>query len=64
MSEFSSDREFYGGFLPIKDVLNKLGWKEKKPTIDRRKISAIFEKNGYSIYMLYGCKEDVENELL
>ena len=59
-----SDKEFYGVYLNARDVLIKDGWKEENPTRTKDKISCIFTKNGFAIFFLYGCEENVKNEIL
>jgi hypothetical protein len=41
-----------------------LGWQEGKATIIRRKISVTFTKDGYGMYVLFGCEEDIRDEIL
>ena len=33
-------------------------------TVGVDSMKAIFTKNGYALYILYGCEEDVKDELL
>ena len=62
--EFSVDKEFYGNYLKIRNDLIHLGWKEDKPKRDGRTISVLFTKEGYGMYILYGCEEEIRNEIL
>ena len=59
-----SDQEFYSTYLKEREALLKNGWKETNSKRDKRILSATFKKNGYSMFVLYGCDEDVKNELL
>jgi hypothetical protein len=61
--EFSSDREFYSNYLQVRDNLIKQGWKENSPKRDKRTITTLFTKDGYGIYVLYGCEEEIKNEV-
>lgn len=62
--EFSSDREYYGHYLKVRDTLLKQGWKEGKSKIDRRTISILYTKEGYGLYLLFGCEEEIKSEIL
>ena len=62
--EFSADKEFYGNYLNIRNDLLRLGWKENTPKKDGRTISVLFTRDGYGIYLLYGCEEEIRNEIL
>ena len=63
--EFSSDSEFYGNFSELVDSFNKNGWKlSGTPGRSGRKVSCLFIKDGYAVYGLYGCEEDVREEVL
>lgn len=62
--EFSSDREYYGHYLKIREGLIKQGWKEGKSNVDKKSISVLYTKDGYGIYVLYGCEEEIKNEIL
>ena len=64
MKEFDADNEFFGNYVTTKACLIKQGWKEGKPKFDNRVISVLFTKNGYSMYVLYGCEEDIKEEIL
>lgn len=66
--EYSSDVEFYGTYKEIAEALKKDGWqenKEYKPIYaGHNKISVLFTKNGFGLYLLYGCEKDVKDEIL
>lgn len=62
--EFSSDREYYGNYLSVRDTLIKQGWKEGKSRMDRKTISILYTKDGYGLYILYGCEEEIKSEIL
>jgi len=62
--EFSADKEFFGNYLSIRDILVQQGWKEGKPNRDNRVISVMFTKDGYAMYVVYGCEEEIKNEIL
>jgi len=64
MLEFSSDKEFYGLYYQVRDNLVHLGWREGKATIIKRKISVMFTKDGYGMYVLFGCEGDIKDEIL
>ena len=64
MSEFNSDKEFYGLYSQVRDNLIHRGWKEGKATVIKRKISAMFTRDGYGMYVLFGCEEDIKSEIL
>jgi hypothetical protein len=64
MSEFSSDREFYGTYLNARETLVKAGWREGSTKKTKTNISTLFHKDGYAIFVLYGCEEDIKNEIL
>ena len=64
MNEFSADSEFYGNYLKIRESLVSLGWQETNPKIQRRIISAIFTKDGYATCLIFGCEEEVKNEVI
>jgi hypothetical protein len=64
MSEFNSDQEFFGNYLNTRVMLLKAGWKEGNPKKTKDKISTIYTKDGYAIFVLYGCEEDIKNEIL
>lgn len=59
-----SDQEFYKTYLDARELLRKDGWVEFKSKRDKKTLSTTLKKNGYSIFLLYGCDEDVKNELL
>lgn len=64
MSSYSADQEFFGNYFKIRDELKRIGWKELKPLRDRDKVCTLFTKDGYAVYVMYGCEEDIKNELL
>ena len=68
MSEFDSDKEFFGEYLHINDSLKKLGWKDKKhpsaQDLQRRVMPCLYTKNGMALYVLYGCEESIKEEIL
>ena len=59
-----SDKEFYGVYLETRDALITNGWHEEKPTRTKDKISCMFIKNGFALYVLYGCEESIRDEVL
>jgi len=59
-----SDQEYYNTYLSARSLFLKDGWEESKPRRDKRTLSVMFKKNGYSMFLLFGCDEDVKNELL
>jgi hypothetical protein len=61
--EFNSDKEYCDHYLSIVDGLQKMGWKEGKRIKNKRKVSTLFTKNGYGAYILFGCEEELKNEL-
>jgi len=63
-NEFSSDKEFYLNYLTVRGFLLKLGWEEKKPQKENRVISSLFTKDGYGLYILYGCEEEIKDDVL
>jgi hypothetical protein len=63
-NEFSADKEFFSNYLTIKELLIANGWKETHPIADKRSIASLYIKNGYGLYILYGCEEEIKNELL
>ena len=64
MNEFSSDKEFYSNYLLVRDSLLKQGWIEAHPKRDDRVISSLFIKDGYGMHILYGCEEEIRDEIL
>jgi hypothetical protein len=59
-----SDQEFYKTYLDTRELLRRNGWVEFKSKRDKKILSTTLKKNGYSIFLLYGCDEDVKNEIL
>lgn len=66
--EFEADKEFFGEYLHINDNLQKLGWKNSKnpsaEDLQRRVIPCLYTKNGLAVYILFGCEEDIKEEVL
>jgi hypothetical protein len=59
-----SDQEFYKTYLDTRELLRRNGWVEFKSKRDKKILLTTLKKNGYSIFLLYGCDEDVKNEIL
>jgi hypothetical protein len=64
MAEFNADKEYYSEYLAARAAIETKGWKADKTNRTRSSISTLFTKNGMGIWMLFGCEEDVRNELL
>jgi len=64
MEEFSADQEFYDNYMKVRNILLSQGWKEGKPSKDEKMITNLFTKDGFGIYILYGCEEEVKDEIL
>ena len=63
--EFNADSEFYGNYLKFVELFNKIGWKQTGvPNLKSRKLEGLFIKDGLAIYILYGCEEDIKEEIL
>lgn len=62
-NEFSSDKEFYLNYLTVRGFLLKQGWEEVKPKKEGRVISSLFTKDGYGMYLLYGCEEEIKDDI-
>ena len=62
--EFSADKEFYDTYLAAREALIKQGWKQVKTEREDRTVTALFSKNGYGIYLIYGCEEEIKHEIL
>lgn len=62
--EFSADKEFYETYLAVRGSLIKQGWKETKAEREDRTVTGFFTKNGYGIYLIYGCEEEIKHEIL
>jgi hypothetical protein len=60
--EFSADAEFSGVYLQAREALMKVGWTESKTKREGRVISTLMVKEGYGIFLLYGCEEEVKDE--
>ena len=61
--EFSADQEYSSNYLGVRDSLTSKGWKEGKPKKDGRVISVLFTKDGYGMFILYGCEEEIKDEV-
>lgn len=64
MSEFNADKEYYNEYLIASGALAKEGWKRDKSERSKKTISTLFIKNGMAIWLLFGCEEDIKNEIL
>ena len=62
--DYDSDTEFYGNYNEAKKSLLSLGWIEGKPSRDGDVITTTFTKDDYSIFIMYGCREDIDHEVL
>ena len=62
--DYNSDKEFYDNFSGARKALLLAGWKENKPVIEGEVLTSVFTKNGYSMFVMYGCREDIDNEIL
>lgn len=66
--EYNADRDYLEHYKDVSRILRELGWKEERQShpsfAGHEKISSIFTKDGYAVYVLYGCEEDVKDEIL
>ncbi len=62
--EFNADKEFYGNFLNLRELLLKDGWKEESNKRDKKITTSLLTKNGFAIHVIYGCEENVKDEIL
>ena len=59
-----ADREFAENAKKTHDTLSSLGWVKKKHFYKVPVLHMLYEKNGFGILVTFGCKEDVEKELI
>lgn len=62
--EFNSDKEYWDAFMEIRSTLISKGWIQTKADRKNKPISMIVSKGGYSAYILFGCDEEIKNEII
>jgi hypothetical protein len=62
--EFNADAEFSGVYLQAREALMRVGWKESHTKREGRVISTLMSKDGYGIFLLYGCEEEIKDEII
>ena len=62
--EYSADKEYYKKFLHAYYALEQNGWKTMKSERSNKICTSFLTKDGFAIYLLYGCEKDVKDELL
>ena len=62
--DFNSDGEFAANYIALHAFLKSKGWKATTKALESRKVSMLFTKDGYGVYVLYGCEEDIKEEIL
>lgn len=58
-----SDKEYYQEFLRVRELMLKDGWKQVKINRDREIAEVTFSKNGFSIHVMFGCCEKINQEV-